>query len=98
MTGLPMVFGLWTVNKNSQIYKDKALFEFINKRFSELRDKGFGDYYADMIIEAFKETGLNRTTLKSYFKNLNYNLDEKHKESLKAFYEKSNQIVLTESQ
>lgn len=85
LTNLPMVFGLWTVNKNSELYQNQELFKFINAKFLELRNKGFNEFYPDMIIEAFKRTGLNRTILKNYFKNLDYNFNEDHKNSLKLF-------------
>ena len=86
ITGLPMVFGLWTVNKESELYKDQELFKFINQRFLELRDMGFGTLYPDMIIEAFKQSGLNRSTLKTYFNNLDYSFSKEHKESLESFH------------
>ncbi len=85
LTGLPMVFGLWTVNKNSELFKSPELFNFVNQRFLELRDMGFNEFYPDMIIEAYKETGLSRTLLKNYFKNLDYGFTDKHKKSLELF-------------
>lgn len=85
LTGLPMVFGLWTVNKNSQIFKDQEFYGEINKKFLELRDIGFNDFYPDMIIEAYRETGLSKTILKKYFNNLDYSFSDKHKQSLDLF-------------
>jgi chorismate dehydratase len=85
LTGLPMVFGLWTVNKESMIYKDPKLFKTINEKFLELRDIGLNQFYPDLIIEAFKETGLNRTILKKYFNNLDYHLEDSHIKSLSIY-------------
>ncbi len=85
LTGLPMVFGLWTVHKDSEIYKNPDLFKKINDYFLEMRELGFNDLYPDMIIEAFKTTGLNKALLKKYFNNLDYQFTDRHKESLDLF-------------
>ena len=85
MTNLPMVFGLWTINKESKLYQNKGSFKFINQSFLELRDKGFDEFYPDMIIEAFKATGLSKDTLRQYFNNLDYKLLAEHKKSLDLF-------------
>jgi chorismate dehydratase len=85
LTCLPMVFGLWTINKSSELFKNQELVKEVNERFLELRDKGFNEFYPDMIIEAFKKTGLSKTVLKKYFSNLDYSFSDKHKESLDFF-------------
>lgn len=85
LTGLPMVFGLWTINKESDLFKNPNLLENINHKLLQLRDKGLNEFYPDMIIEAYKETGINRASLKKYFKNLDYGFTDKHLESLKLF-------------
>lgn len=84
-TGLPMVFGLWTVNKSSNLFQDPDLFDLINKRILELRDRGLNEFLPDVIIEAFRETGLSKTVLRKYFNNLDYSFTDKHKESLALF-------------
>ncbi len=78
--GLPMVFGLWALNKNSQLDKQE-LCEF----FTSLMKKGLNDYLPDVIIEAYKQTGLAKSILVQYFQNLNYDLSDKHLASLELF-------------
>ena len=90
--GLPMVFGLWTVNQESEIYKNSELFHLVNKRFCELRDKGLNDFYPDMIIEAYKQTGVSRSVLKKYFDNLDYGFSERHLKSLTLIGQYSNDV------
>jgi chorismate dehydratase len=85
LTGLPMVFGLWTINNKSELFKNQELVKELNERFLELRDKGLNEFYPDIIIEAFIKTGLSRTILKKYFANLDYCFSDKHKESLGLF-------------
>lgn len=83
LTKLPMVFGLWTASRKSEFSEDE-LAKF-SAFFCEMRDQGLGEDFPDIIIEAFKKTGLAKATLTQYFKNLDYNFTDTHKESLELF-------------
>jgi chorismate dehydratase len=87
MHSLPMVFGLWVCNKSSITYKDKDLFDFLGQEFYRLKEYGLNEIYPDIIIEAFKETGLSKTILNQYFQNLDYDFTTKHQQSLDLFSE-----------
>jgi chorismate dehydratase len=77
--GLPTVFGLWASRKDS----------FIGQEFKTLihqcKNQGLNELFPDVIIEAYKQTGLPKAKLQEYFKHLDYNLSEKHLESLYLF-------------
>ncbi len=79
---LPMVFGLWTINKNSKAF---ALHKEISEYICKLRDLGLNELFPDIIIEAYKKTGVPKKTLSRYFNNLDYNFDDKHAKSLELF-------------
>lgn len=82
LTGLPMVFGLWVMNKSSELLADKTT---ITQTLCNKRDYSLSEDYPDLIIEAYRQTGLNKSTLKQYFENLDYNFTEKHRTSLSLF-------------
>lgn len=88
LTGLPMVFGLWTVNKKSELYQNPEILELVNQKFLEFRDMAFKDFYSDMIIEAYKQTGLANSLLAEYFENLEYGFTNEHQNSLELFESK----------
>ena len=83
LTKLPMVFGLWTASRKSEFSEDE-LAKF-SAFFCEMRNQGLDQDLPDIIIEAFRRTGLPKTTLTQYFKNLDYNFTDEHKESLELF-------------
>lgn len=83
LTSLPMVFGLWTINKNSPII---AQHQEISEFFCGLRDQGLDEMFPDLIIEAYKKTGLSKNTLHNYFKNLDYNFECRHGRSLELYH------------
>ena len=85
LTNLPMVFAVWAVNKNSALYQDPKLFKAFNEEIAIFKNQSLDELYPDMIIEAYKVSGLSKTLLKQYFRNLDYNFNEKHQESLKLF-------------
>lgn len=82
LTDLPMVFALWCFNKNSPAL---AYYDEIQNLILQARDIGLNDLLPDVIVEAYRQTGLPKTKLKEYFSNLDYNFTERHKESLNLF-------------
>jgi chorismate dehydratase len=78
--GLPMVFGVWGLNKQSHLNKDE-----LSKFFISLKQEGLNNYLPDIIVEAYKQTGLAHSILANYFNNLNYDFTEKHQASLDLF-------------
>ncbi len=78
--GLPMVFGVWGLNKQSHLDREE-----ISRFFVDLKIKGLNDYLPDLIIEAYKQTGLSKAILVRYFNNLNYDLTAQHRASLELF-------------
>ena len=81
LTELPMVFGLWAANKGFSQKELKNLSSFL----AEMRDKGLNEDFPDIIVEAFRRTGLAKSTLTRYFDNLDYNFTEQHQKSLELF-------------
>ncbi len=78
--GLPMVFGVWALNKQSNLDREE-----LSRFFVDLKQKGLNDYFPDLIIEAYKSTGLPKSTLVKYFNNLNYDFTINHQASLELF-------------
>lgn len=87
-SGLPMVFGLWTVSKRSQLAGNSELFAQISSLFLDLKQQGLDDYLPDVVVSAYQKTGLPRSLLKNYFNNLDYNFGDRHQESLELFERK----------
>jgi chorismate dehydratase len=83
LTKLPMVFGLWTANKNLGLNEEEL--NNIADFFSGLRDKGLNEYFPDIIVKAYEKTGLSKKLLSSYFHNLDYNFTKEHQRSLDLF-------------
>jgi chorismate dehydratase len=78
--GLPMVFGLWCLNRQSGLNKGE-----LSKFFVGLKQEGLNDYLPDIIIEAYKQTGLPKSILVKYFNDLNYDFTQQHQASLDLF-------------
>jgi chorismate dehydratase len=83
LTQYPMVFGLWTASKKSNL--SQVDIENLADFFAELRDAGLNQYLPDVIIKAYERTGINKLTLKEYFHNLDYTFTEDHEQSLILF-------------
>lgn len=85
LTQLPMVFALWSFYKNTNVSN-------LERILLESKDLGLGKNFPDVIVEAFKLTGLSKIKLSEYFSHLDYDFKEKHKESLRIFeaYAKDN--------
>lgn len=82
LTGLPMVFGLWVMNRSSDLLEYKSQ---ISKALIAKRNESLGDKFPDLIIEAYRQTGLSKVILKQYFENLDYDFTDRHKVSLDLF-------------
>ena len=89
-----MVFGLWTFNINSDVYKNSELRDFIIEFLNRSRDQGLSDLFPDVIVEAFKATGLPKSILLNYFKNLNYQFTDNHQQGLDYFEKKLKDLKL----
>ncbi|MEY3370744.1 MAG: hypothetical protein RLZZ361_1414 [Cyanobacteriota bacterium] len=85
-SGLPMVFGLWTFNVNSACFSDLKTKEALIKLLNSSRDKGLDLYLPNIIVEAYRITGIPKKILADYFKNLNYQFNAAHQAGL-ALYE-----------
>lgn len=83
ITQLPMVFGLWTANKNLGFSNEEV--ENLGCFLAEMRNKGLNELFPDIVIEAYKRTGLPKSLLTSYFNNLDYRFNNEHKNSLEYF-------------
>lgn len=88
---LPMVFGLWTFNKQSPCLRMK---DSIIKLLNSCRDQGLDQYLPDIIVEAYRITGLPKKTLAEYFKNLNYEFTATHQAGLSHYEAKLREFDL----
>ncbi|MBT6842807.1 MAG: menaquinone biosynthesis protein [Candidatus Melainabacteria bacterium] len=80
LTALPMVFGLWVINKQSALQQEKISEVLIAKK-----NKSLTEDYPDMIIEAYRQTGLSKQALQQYFAVLDYEFEQRHQRSLDLF-------------
>lgn len=78
--GLSMVFGVWALNRESNLNQYE-----LSAFFSRLKESGLNEYLPDVIVEAYKQTGLAKSVLMKYFNDLNYDFTEKHQASLDLF-------------
>lgn len=90
-SNLPMVFGLWTFNKQSPCLRMK---DSIIKLLNSCRDQGLDQYLPDVIVEAYRITGLPKKTLAEYFKNLNYEFTDAHQAGLSHYEAKLREFNL----
>jgi predicted solute-binding protein len=86
-----MVFGLWTFNKQSPCLRMK---DSIIKLLISCRDQGLDQYLPDIIVEAYRITGLPKKTLAEYFKNLNYEFTATHQAGLSHYEAKLREFDL----
>ncbi len=82
LTNLPMIFALWCFNKDSTAIEH---YDEIQTLILAARDLGLSEMLPDVIVEAYKQTGLPKATLAKYFQNLDYDFTDKHEESLELF-------------
>jgi len=90
-SGLPMVFGLWTFNKQSICLPTK---DSIIKLLNSCRDQGLNALLPDVIVEAYRLTGLPKKSLASYFQNLNYDFNSAHQAGLSHYETKLREFNL----
>jgi chorismate dehydratase len=86
-SSLPMVFGLWTFNIKADCYLDLSMRDSIINLLNSCRDQGLDKFFPDLIVEAYRQTGLPKKILANYFKNLNYDFNSSHQKGL-DYYEK----------
>lgn len=82
LTKLPMVFAVWAVNKDSRWASDLAL---LDKLVSAAWQLSLDQKLPDLIVAAYKQTGLNKKNLLEYFSKLDYQFSDIHLDSLKLF-------------
>ncbi|MCH2226889.1 MAG: menaquinone biosynthesis protein [Candidatus Caenarcaniphilales bacterium] len=78
--GLAMVFGLWTHRLGSEA-------ALISKFLHELKDYAIKNLLEDIIIEAYRKTGISKKVLYAYFNELNFDFEDKHEAGLKLYEE-----------
>lgn len=74
-TKLPFVFGLWIGNKDSYLKKQELF-----KIFYKILKKAIRGYKIPLSYKDFSQE-----QIENYFENIDYNLNETHKKSLKLF-------------
>lgn len=82
LTKLPMVFAIWAINEKSQKLN---LVETIKIELQKNLKRNLGENFPNLIVQAYKQSGIPKNTLTQYFNSLSYTLDEQHQESLKLF-------------
>ncbi|MCJ2163083.1 MULTISPECIES: menaquinone biosynthesis protein [unclassified Pseudodesulfovibrio] len=85
LTGLPFIFGVWLVQRNSWIRNRAAL----EKGVCQLQQgKRWGvDHMSEVCVMAAEESCLNDEEMCSYFDGLVYDFGEEEQRGLKVFYE-----------
>ena len=88
---LPMVFGVfavrtnWFMANNSKICK-RELIEQLGAGLAYASELGLNDYFAYILNEAEKRTGLSRDRLKQYYKkDLDFSWSGKHREAIDKY-------------
>jgi len=83
--GLPMVFGVFVARKKF-IEQFPHSYRHVSESLKTAREIGTSELLEQVIDRAVEMTGLPRPRMKTYFvDNLNWSLDEKHRESLALF-------------
>jgi chorismate dehydratase len=82
---LPMVFGVFVARTEfREQFPDR--YRHVSERLREARELGTTELLDQVIDRAVAMTGLSKQRMETYFvDNLNWNLDEKHRESLDLF-------------
>ncbi|NQY81410.1 MAG: menaquinone biosynthesis protein [Candidatus Caenarcaniphilales bacterium] len=76
---LPMVFGLW-----AHRLEDNSA-ELVSDLVHELKDYALKNLLEDIIIEAYRKTGISKKVLYDYYNELNFDFSEKHEKALKKY-------------
>lgn len=93
-SGLPMVFGLWTFNKQAPWFSELRIKDCVIKLLNSCRDLGLDQFLPDVIVEAYRITGIPKKKLATYFRNLNYSFSSAHQEGLSYYESKLKQFNL----
>lgn len=84
-TNLPMIFGVWVATKNWAETNPESL-EYLNQKLINSKTTGLNTLFDEVLKKAKAETLLPEEVLNKYFKQqLNYDLTEIHKKSIKHF-------------
>ncbi len=82
---LPFVFGVWGARKEWAV-ENQGLFEEIGNSLRAARDLGLTSMLKEVIDESSKLTGFSESRLKCYYiDELDYRLDDEHKQALALF-------------
>jgi len=88
-TGLPFVYALWLVKKDTYYKKEKL----IKKLYDELiKIKNNSKLNLSSLVEHYFFKGLTPYQIIDYWEIINYDLTEKHIEGLKLFYDYAREI------
>ena len=86
LTGLPFVFALWAVRKDSYRNKKEEVEEFYRKLITS---RDYGEKHYDEICSRYAENlGLTGKLCRNYLSYFNFHLGERELESLKLFSQK----------
>ncbi len=82
---LPMVFGVF-VARRQFVEQNPESYRHVSESLQTAREIGTGEMLEQVIERAVSMTGLSRARMETYFvDNLNWRLDESHRESLALF-------------
>ncbi len=82
---LPMVFGVF-VARQKFVEQFPGSYRHVSESLQTAREIGTGEMLEQVIDRAVSMTGLNRARMETYFvDNLNWRLDESHRQSLELF-------------
>lgn len=76
---LPMVFGLWAHRLDSDCAN------LVSDLVHELKNYALKNLLEDIIIEAYRKTGISKKVLYDYFNELNFDFSKKHEKALEEY-------------
>ncbi len=83
-TGLPMVFGIWVVRKETQKQRSKEI-EVLGYKLQQAKELGLGKLFDSVIKKAQERILLPKDFYSDYFKHLSYDYTEQCKLGLNTF-------------
>ncbi len=92
--GLPMVFGVWALSKQSTWSDSFESLRELENLFMRLKDMGLNNCFEEIICEAKRQTNLDEALLRRYFNNLDYSFSDLHRKSLELFGQKLEEAKL----
>ena len=93
-TGLPFVFALWMVRRNS-LEPFRSQLKALGGQLQQSRDEVLKQP-GSFAVQASAETGLPEDVIIDYWKTIDYRLDEPHLRGLKLFFQLCNKHQLLE--